>query len=338
MGRKAFGHYDAQWTPPTYTVGEDGKVVDGYRPPGRNNWGRWGEHDQRGASQLTGAAQTLRAAKSVRRGAVFSLALPIDDTAPRWPGRPAAKHYFAVSGADVLAGSRFSEVFPGHVHLDDHLDMALQGSTQWDALAHIPVEDSLYNGYWVGSATSDGAPFDHIGHQRQSFVGRGVLLDVARHNGVELLPSGYAITPETLDAVCAAEGIDVAPGDIVLIRTGYLSRWWKLRNDAEKLAYFTEGCPGPGAATADWFAEKDVAAAATDTVGFEVMPAEDPDQPFYLHRRLLCDLGITIGELWSLDELAEDCAEDGVYEFLLVAPPLYIPEAVGSPLNPIAIK
>ncbi|MGQ4598895.1 cyclase family protein [Nocardia sp. R6R-6] len=338
MGRKAFGHYDPQWNPPGYTVDESGKVIGGYKPPGVSNWGRWGEHDQRGASQLIGEAETLRAARSVRRGAVFSLALPIDATAPRWPGRPPAKHYFAVSGSDVLAGSRFSEMFPGHVHLDDHLDMALQGSTQWDALAHIPVDDTFYNGYWVGTATSDGAPFDHIGHQRESFVGRGLLLDLARHEGVDSLEPGRAVGPDELDAVCAAEGIEVLPGDIVLIRTGYLSRWWSLSTDAEKLAYFMDGCPGPGAACAEWFARNDVAAVAADTVGFEVMPAQDSARPFALHRRLLCDLGVSIGELWSLDALAADCAEDGVYEFLLVAPPLYIPEAVGSPLNPIAIK
>jgi kynurenine formamidase len=338
VGRRAFGHYDPQWTPPVYTVDARGKVVGGYSPPGVSNWGRWGQDDQRGASQLIGEAETLRAVQTVRKGAVFSLALPIDASAPRWPGRPPAKHYFAVSGSDVVAGSRFSEVFPGHVHLDDHLDMALQGSTQWDALAHIPVEDSLYNGYWVGSATSEGAPFDHIGHQRESFVGRGVLLDVARFAGVESLKPGRAISPDELDAVCATQQIDVTPGDMVLIRTGYLNRWWSLRTDAEKLAYFADGCPGPGAACAAWFADKDVAAVAADTVGFEVMPAEDPTQPFILHRRLLCDLGVTIGELWNLDMLAADCAQDQVYEFLLVAPPLYIPEAVGSPLNPIAVK
>lgn len=338
VGRKAFGHYDMPWSPPDYTVDANGKVVGGYSPPGVSNWGRWGQLDQRGASQLIGEAETLHAAHCVRRGAVFSLALPIDATAPRWPGRPPAKHYFAVSGSDVLAGSRFSEVFPGHVHLDDHIDMALQGSTQWDSLAHIPVEDTLYNGFWVGSATSDGAPFDHIGHQRESFVGRGVLLDVARHRGVDSLGPGQVIGPDELDAVCTAEGIDVQPGDMVLIRTGYLSQWWSLDTEAARLAYFTEGCPGPGAASAQWFADKDIAAAATDTVGFEVMPSEDPEQPFYLHRRLLCDLGVTIGELWNLDALATDCADDGVYEFLLVAPPLFIPEAVGSPLNPIAIK
>ncbi|RNL62800.1 cyclase family protein [Nocardioides marmoriginsengisoli] len=338
MGRRSFGFYDPQWAPPAYTVDEHGKVVDGYMPPGVNNWGRWGDDDQRGASQLIGPAETLRAARSVSKGAVFSLALPIDATAPRWPGRPAAKHYFAVSGSDVLAGSKFSEFFPGHVHLDDHLDMALQGSTQWDSLAHIPVDDSFYNGYWVGTATSDGAPFDHIGHQRESFVGRGVLLDVARHQGVQSLEPGYVITPDLLDAVCASQGIEIAPGDIVLIRTGYLALWWDLTTDEEKLAYFMNGCPGPGSACAQWFADHDVAAAATDTVGFEAMPAEDPEKPFDLHRRLLCDLGVTIGELWNLDALATDCAEDGTYEFLLVAPPLNIPEAVGSPLNPIAIK
>ena len=338
MGRKSFGHYDPDWTPPTYSVDENQRVVGGYKPETVSNWGRWGTEDQRGAANLISEAERLRAAQLVKKGRVFSLALPIDATAPRWPGRPPAKHYFAVSGSDVLARSKFSELFPGHVHLDDHLDMALQGSTQWDALAHVPVEDTTYNGYWVGAATCDGAPFGHIGAQRESHIGRGVLLDIARHQGVEALAQGEAIGPDLLDAVCQAESVEIAPGDIVLFRTGYLQLWWGLETDEQKLQYFVGGCPGPGAACAEWIAEKDISAVAADTVGFEVMPAEREDRPFYLHRRLLCDLGVSIGELWDLEALAVDCAQDGVYEFLLVAPPLYIPEAVGSPLNPIALK
>jgi kynurenine formamidase len=226
---------------------------------------------------------------------------------------------------------------PGYVYNDDVIEIATQGSTQWDGLAHVVVEDTLYNGFWAGAVTSaGGAAVNGIEHVRSSFVGRGVLLDAARHAGVDSLEPGQSITDTDLDAICAAQSVTLESGDIILLRTGYLQRWWELDTDAQRAEYM-RSWPGVGLSTVEWFARHDVAAAATDTVGFEVMPSEGGElNP--AHNRLMVDLGFFIGELWDFDELAEHCAGDGRYEFLLVAPPLYIPRAAGSPLNPIAIK
>ncbi len=340
MGRKEYATYASSWSPPEYEVDERGKLVGGYTPPGRSNWGRWGELDERGAANLTTPAMIAAAAKLVEHGDVYSLALPVDSTTPAFPGRPTGKHYFLASGTDAVAGSPYNELAPGFVYNDDAIDIVLQGSTQWDGLSHAVAEDSVWNGFWAGNVTAmRGAPVAAIGAMRESFIGRGVLLDLARVAGVDSLEPGHVVTPAELDAACEAHGVTVGEGDILLLRTGYLSRWWDLETPEQKSDYFTDGEPGPGFACVDWFADHDIAAVTCDTVGLEVLPGE-PDQPRVLpvHHSLLVDLGITIGELWDLERLGEACAADGRYEFLLVAPPLYLPRAVGSVLNPIAIK
>jgi kynurenine formamidase len=339
MGRKGFSTYSKEWSPADYTVDSKGKVQGGYTPPGRSNWGRWGEDDQRGAANLTTAEHVRSAAGLVKRGRIFSLALPLDASSPLMPGRAPAKHYFMNTGSDAVVGSPYNEHAPGFTYNDDSVELATHGSTQWDGLAHVQAEDTLYNGNWAGNVTAAaGASVLGIGNMRESFIGRGVLLDVARLKGVDWLEAGTAITPEDLDAVCEAQGVTVGAGDVVIIRTGYLARWWALP-EGERDRWFGEGEPGCGSACIDWIADRDLAAVAADNVGFEVMPMEDPESRVLpVHQALIVDLGVTIGELWVLNELAEDCAADGVYEFLLVAPTLYLPTAVGSPLNPIAIK
>jgi kynurenine formamidase len=317
-------------------VDEHGKVIGGYRPPGESNWGRWGDHDQRGAANLIGREQVVGAARLVRRGAVFSLAVPIDPASPRYPTRPPSKHSFARTGADAVARSLGGAPPEGLSFNDDEIDMYTHGATHWDALSHVQVEHTFFNGYWSGAVTAvHGARVLGIEHMRASFVGRGVLLDVARHRSVDSLEAGEVIEASELDAVCSAQGVEVRPGDMVLLRTGFMQRWWWLESEDERAAYFA-GAPGIGRSSIPWIAARDIAAIAADTVGVEVMPCED--EPFPVHKRLLVDLGVTIGELFVLDELASDCAADGVYDFFLAAQPLHLPRAVGSPINPIAIK
>jgi kynurenine formamidase len=339
MGRDDFGTYGAAWTPPGYRVDEAGKTVGGYRPQGVSNWGRWGNDDRRGTANLITPEALVRAAGLVRRGATFSLALPIDATAPRWPERAAPKHYFMMSGSDAVAGSPWNAGVPGFVWNDDALDMPLQGSTQWDGLAHVVVQDTMYNGFWAGNVTAlTGATALGIEHQRRSFVGRGVLLDVARHRGVDSLEPGTAIPAAELAASAADQGVELEPGDMLLVRTGYLQRWWGLESLDARAEYFM-AVPGLARDCLEWLHERDVAAVAADNVSIEVIPHENLDEPPHpLHRHALPDLGLTFGELWDLDELAADCAQDGAYAFLLAAQPLRVTGGVGSPLNPIAIK
>jgi kynurenine formamidase len=337
MGRRDYATYSKSWTPPTYKVDDDGKVVDGYRPAGRNNWGRWGDDDRRGTANLIDAERVLQAARLVRHGDVYSLALPIDATAPRWPDRQPHNHYFLMTGSDSITGNPYNELAEGFIFNDDSIDMSLQGSTQWDGLGHVEVKDTLYNGFWAGNITATGGDSVlGIGRLAESFVGRGVLIDLAHAAGVESLAPGTVVTPEMLDAACESQGLTVEEGDVVLLRTGFQPRWWSLTNDDEKREYWSSW-PGPGLAGAEWLLEHGASAAACDTVGFEVMPGEG-EEIYPVHQLLLVDCGFTIGEMWELEKLSAACAEDGSYEFLLIAPPLNFPRAVGSPLNPIAIK
>jgi kynurenine formamidase len=148
------------------------------------------------------------------------------------------------------------------------------------------------------------------------------------------LEDGYAITAADLDATIAAQGSPVGRGDIVLVRTGQLAR---TRRDGWG-DYAGGPAPGLSLTTAGWLHRTEIAAIATDTWGFEVRPNEFDVPAFQpLHQVVIPNLGLTIGELWDLDELGAECAASGIYEFLLSAAPLPITGAVGSPINPVAI-
>jgi kynurenine formamidase len=105
------------------------------------------------------------------------------------------------------------------------------------------------------------------------------------------------------------------------------------------LSYWVGGAPGINRDCVQWLADKDVAALAMDNIAVEVEPFEDPYEHVYpLHARLIRDLGLTLGEVWWLEELADACAADGRYEFFVSAPPLNVTNASGSPVNPIVVK
>ena len=148
------------------------------------------------------------------------------------------------------------------------------------------------------------------------------------------LPDGFAITEEHLEQTAAAHGVTVGRGDIVVVRTGRLTRVGR-----EGWGDYAGGpAPGLSFTTAGWLHRTEIAAIATDTWGFEVRPNEFDDAFQPLHQVVIPNMGLLIGEMWDLDALAADCAEDGVYEFFLSAAPLPITGAVGSPVNPLAVK
>jgi kynurenine formamidase len=300
------------------------------------NWGRWGDADELGTMNLVTPQKILDASRLVTKGSVFSLALPLDSTGPmngRF-GRFNPVHVMLADGGDVLAGEQ------GELDIlrysDDAVFLPLQCSTQWDALAHIFFDGLMYNGYHASEVTSRGARKNSITALKDRVVTRGVLLDIARHRGKPWLEPGEAIEGADLAACAAEAGLDIGPGDVVLIRTGGIAQ---VEQDGEwNDAYRGGDAPGIALSCADFLCPLDVAAVATDTWGTEVRPNETPDVFQPLHLVMLVNAGIHLGEMWYLEELAADCARDGVFEFLLVAPPLTITGAVGSPVNPQAIK
>src|SRR2546423_1161679 len=164
-------------------------------------------------------------------------------------------------------------------------------------------------------------------------VRRGVLLDIARLKGVEYFEDSYAIGGDDLAAAEQHAGLAVESGDVLLVRTGQME--WLRRGDRQR---FADPSPGLGVGAIEYLHDKQVAAVATDTLVFEVWPSEDPAALLPVHMIDLRDMGLVQGQLWHLDELAADCAADGVYEFLLAATPLPITHAVGGPVAPTATK
>lgn len=327
---------DLSWDPPTYRVDADGRVVGAECESTPNNWGRWGDLDERGTVNFITPAHVAAAATLIRDGNVHSLAIPLDRGGPFHPLRTPPVHHYAYTGADFVVNGPLARRYPGHQGSDDYIFMPLQGSTQWDALAHAGFDATFYNGFWIGTAdASGGAQRGSIQRMSETLVGRGVLLDMPRLHGVRRLQPGHAIGPDELDACAAAQGVEIGSGDLLLVRTGHLPWFYELEDKAE---FWTVGAPGIGSAAVEWIHEREIAALAVDNVAVEVEPFEQPNRTIYpLHVRLIRDLGLSLGELWWLEGIADTCAANGRYDFFLSAPPLNLTNASGSPLNPIAI-
>ena len=300
-----------------------------------SNWGRWGADDEIGTLNHVSPADIVRAASLIRRGKVFSLALNFDRNGPQrglWGNRFNPIHTMLATGTDAVSGNQDAG---GLRYADDAVSMPLQCGTQWDALGHIFYEDKMWNGYDARLVDSNGAQRNGIEKVKDRMVGRGVLLDLARHCAQPCLADGMAITCADLDAAAAAQGVEIRSGDFVLVRTGQMED--RLAS-GEWGGYAGGEAPGLAFETADWIFDKDIAAICTDTWGCEVRPNETTDASQPWHWVVIPKIGISMGEIFFLKELAEDCAQDGVYEFFFCAPPLPITGAVGSPINPLAIK
>jgi kynurenine formamidase len=303
-----------------------------------SNWGRWGDDDQLGALNLVGPEQVAAAARLVRQGKVISMTLPYDLRGPQTGGfRANPLNLMTATGTDYLQGVQ--DPLPagwgpayGFGFADDVVVMPNQAGTHWDALSHIFFEGKMFNGYDAALVTTKGAQRCGVEVLRERLVMRGVLLDVARAMGVEALAPGYAITPRDLDATAEREKVQVRAGDCLIVRTGQLGQRRGNWGD-----YCGGPAPGLSLHTVPWLAEHQVAAVATDTWGAEVRPNEiELFQPF--HVVVLVHMGVLIGEMWDLEAIAADCAEDGVYEFLLSAAPLPITGAAGAAVNALAVK
>jgi kynurenine formamidase len=294
-----------------------------------SNAGRWGADDERGTLNLIDTAAVLRGVAAARQGRVFSLAIPFDEDGPQTgavAGREnPRRHMLAVNAPYTGDPSDFCVN-------DDAVTMGVQAATHWDALSHVSYEGRLYNGIDAGVVNERGA--GRLGIETfGAVVSRGVLADVARAHGVDHLDGGYPITGDDLEAATAGVGVAVEPGDVLVVRTGQM---YLLR--AGDRDGFTHPTPGLSSRSVEWLHDHDVAAVATDTLAFEVFPGEDPAVLLPVHLIHLVDMGLVQGQLWALDELADDCARDGQHDFLLCATPLPLTRSVGGPVAPTAVK
>ena len=215
------------------------------------NWGRWGPDDEIGTLNNITPQDIIAAAQLIRKGKVFSLALPFDNKGPqngRWGNRFNPIHTMLTSGVDAVAGKHESI---GLRYADDMVSMPLQCGTQWDALGHIFYGEKMWNGYDARLVDSSGAEKNGIEKTKDKMVGRGVLLDVARFKGVSSLEGGHGISVDELEGCAASQKVEIRKGDFVIVRTGHMERCLA---SGEWGGYAGGDAPGLRFETADWIA------------------------------------------------------------------------------------
>src|ERR1700684_2420411 len=178
-----------------------------------NNWGRWGRDDQVGTLNLITEEVRKRAARCVTTGKAFPLGIALSE-AEGWQKGIVPGRFNPIRTMSYL-NVALSDDGDWICSNEDVVTMPLQCATHWDGLAHVSYGGKIYNGFPQSSVTSAGASKCGI-HLVDSLVGRGVLLDVARAKGVEVLDGGYAIQPGDLDAACQLGGVRVGPGGSVV--------------------------------------------------------------------------------------------------------------------------
>lgn len=315
--------------------------------PAGSSWGLWGPDDQLGALNLLTDARTADAARLVRTGTVFPLGLPLEEPPQlAWRAKPAHRLLRVGHEARGSQAGGEDDTSGDFIDRDDVVDnLWLQGSTQWDSLAHVRhPKHGNYNGIPDADIHADpGARLGIDGWAARGVVGRGVLLDVARFyaaSGRDYDPeSDHEISAADLRDTAQAQGTEIEPGDVLLIRTGWVGQLMAAGPDkrAAMMDFAQQRSPGlqPSQDVARFLWDSHVSAAAADNAALEVMR---PGTGFPLHQQLLPLLGIPIGEYWVLDALAADVASDGRHEFLLVSVPLNLRGAIGSPPQAVAIR
>ena len=346
-----------------------------HAPPG-SHWGEFGPDDQRGRMNLVNREKLLQGVAEVKSGRSFCLSLPLDVPGGQAmnPRRIPPRRY-AVTRDGRSAGQQgfcwsYATEDPDltDVVCDDVVLMSLQYSTQWDSLAHVGsrfdadgdgvAEAVFYNGFRAGedirpavedpAATAAHARFPGpeagaLGIERlaeHGVQGRGVMIDLAHHLGRKRQAVGY----DALQRILEADGIEVEPGDMVCLHTGFADTLLEMNRqpDLARLHETGSGLDGWDDRLLNWIVDVRLACLIADNPAVElVVPKLQRPQPLRqprlpLHEHCLFKNGIHLGELWYLTELATWLRAHGRSRFLLTAPPLRLPGAVGSPVTPIA--
>ena len=305
-------------------------AVDGAPP--HSAWWLFGRDDEVGLFNLQTPERIAAAAKLVARGAMFALNWKLELPDPPLFGRGALTH----------------RIIAGAIHHDDVLDNFYpQASSQWDTLIHVGNSThGFYNG--IDRTEVTGLPGTRGGVEhwaRRGIAGRAVLLDMARFlesRGDPIdLATDRRFSIEELEACRQAQGVEIEPGDVLLIHTGWTA-WYESLDPARRagladMASFRAPGIAAGEAMARYLWDLHIVAAASDVPSLEAWPPRR-DTGGFLHEWLLGLFGLAIGEMWDLDALAADCAADGRYTCFLVSAPLNKLGGVGSPPNAIAFK
>lgn len=300
------------------------------------NWGKWGENDQLGTLNYVSPEAVVRASHLIVDGRIFSLAIAFGESGPQSGQlrRFNPMIFMLRDGAGAELGT-MPGTPAGIGAADDVVIQATHGATHWDALGHVFYDSKMWNGYDAREVTSFGAKRNDISAYKDRIVGRGVLLDLPRFFEIDWCEPGQAITHQHLLDCAASQKVSIEKGDFLLLRTGHIAL---CRGQGSWGDYAGGDAPGLSFETLGWIFESGIAAIAADTWGVEVRPNEFQfcSQPW--HRIAIPQIGLLVGEMFDLEDLADDCANDGRYEMLFVAEPAPVVGSVGGPVNPIAIK
>ena len=302
------------------------------------NWGKWGADDEIGSLNYLDAGQVLRGVQHVKQGKVHTLQVRMCDPAgdPVWPGRRGAERLM-VFDEGSWHGDRAPQ-FPGGLHYaDDFITAFLQGSSQYDALGHVWYDGQIYNGYDANTTIGGLSKASVLPIAEHGIVGRGILLDMARFRGKDSLAKGETFTHEDLIACAKAQGTEIQKRDILCIRTGFISTFYR-DGATEFYKDFIEPGLTYSPELVQWFQDMEIPNLVTDTIANEVTIEPVSGVALPLHCALMRNLGVLFTEIIDLDGIAAESAQDKQYTFLYVAAPLKVVSGTGAPVNPVAIK
>lgn len=293
----------------------------------RSGWSVFGADDELGTINHLTPERRVAAARLVQTGVTINLDHPLDLDLGLFKHRAPYEHHIF-------------EILPRI--LDERLDnFCPQNSSQWDGFRHVGALPGFYND---GISYEDAMrPGGRLGIDRIALAGifgRGVLLDIASHlssQGHPLSPTARAEIPTSvLDEVAEAQGVKVQPGDILLLRFG-VDSFLKAQVRGETTDRFAYSCPGllPEESSLEWLWDNQVAAVVADNIAVETTPPRTLEAR--LHYPMIGLLGLTLGELFDLEILAQACSSQGRYDFLFTAKPLMVTGGLGSPANAMAI-
>jgi kynurenine formamidase len=265
----------------------------------------------------------VRLFDAVAGARVYDLAHGLEAATPTSPNHPPFRMALQRRHGDTTradGSSAANELFTMGGHTGTHVD----------ALCHVSLSGRLHGGADAAEAARGGRFTIHGAETIAPFLCRGVLLDVPRALGFDLLPPAYAVTAGDLERSAESAGVEIREGDAVLVRTGWpVGRF----HDPVAMVGHDSGVPGPDESASRWLSERQVRVTGSDTIAFEWLGPGNGHSLLPVHRHLLVESGIHIVELMDLEAIAED----GVTDFLFVAVPLKLIGATGSPLRPLAV-
>lgn len=281
---------------------------------------RYGADDRIGAANNLSTDIVLDAARLITTGKVYSLGVETAEDSPAYGTRTFTIDIIA-SGANVPVGT---DVVTSN---DERVTTSFGIGSQIDGLGHLGIGNQYYNGLTSEQIVADGGLAELGTHTIPPIVTRGVLLDMTRYFGVDMVSEGTAFNRAEIEAAASAQGLQIRSGDVVLFHTGWMQL---LGADNQR---FISVQPGIGVEGAEYLANLGVVAIGADTPALEVIPFEDPQRVFAVHQTLLAKQGVYILENMNTAELATD----GVQEFMFILGQPKFKGAVQTVVNPIAI-